>query len=265
MLSYESQYDCTRFTLFIQQKKEAQWRPRSKERGLHCEDLMNNIAAIFKKEFRSYFNSPIAYIFITFFLALSAWFFFRGFFLVGQAVMRGFFSWVPWIFLLFIPAVTMKLWAEEKKIGTVEILMTLPIKDYEVVLGKYLAGFCLLGVTILLSLSIPITVAYLGEPDGVPSSAATSGFPDGRSLPLHWECSPPPLRKIRLSPLFLGIVMCFGLLIIGEDIVLFNAPNWIVPIFSYLGLGAHFSSILRGVSIRGISSIIFPLSAFSSI
>ena len=129
---------------------------------------MNNIAAIFKKEFRSYFNSPIAYIFITFFLALSAWFFFSGFFIISQANMRGFFTVMPWLYLFFIPAVTMKLWAEERKLGTVEILMTLPIKDYEVVLGKYLASFALLGVTILLSISLPIAVASLGNPDGGP-------------------------------------------------------------------------------------------------
>ena len=129
---------------------------------------MNNIAAIFKKEFRSYFNSPIAYIFITFFLALSAWFFFRGFFIISQANMRGFFTIMPWLYLFFVPAVTMKLWAEERKLGTVEILMTLPIRDYEVVLGKYLASFALLGVTILLSLSLPIAVASLGDPDGGP-------------------------------------------------------------------------------------------------
>ena len=127
---------------------------------------MTNIAAIFKKEFRSYFNSPIAYIFITFFLGLSSWLFFRGFFLGNQAEMRGFFGLMPWIFLFFIPAVTMKLWAEEKKIGTIEILMTLPIRDYEVVLGKFFASFALLVVTVLLSLVIPLSVMYAGDPDG---------------------------------------------------------------------------------------------------
>ena len=141
----------------------------------------------------------------------------------------------------------MKLWAEEKKIGTVEILMTLPIKDYEVVIGKYLASFCLLGVTILLSLSIPITVAYLGEPDGGPILGGYIGLclMGGAYLAIGMFAS--TITENQIVAFILGIVMCFGLLIIGEDIVLFNAPNWIVPIFSYLGLGAHFSSILRGV------------------
>jgi ABC-2 type transport system permease protein len=208
---------------------------------------MNNIAAIFKKEFRSYFNSPIAYIFITFFLALSAWFFFRGFFLVGQAVMRGFFSWVPWIFLLFIPAVTMKLWAEEKKIGTIEILMTLPIRDYEVVLGKFFASFALLVVTVLLSFVIPFSVMYVGDPDGGIIITGYIGLLLMGAAYLAIGLCASTLTENQIIAFILGIFTCFALLIIGEDIVLFNTPDWLFPIFSYLGLGSHYSSILRGV------------------
>ena len=208
---------------------------------------MDNIAAIFKKEFRSYFNSPIAYIFITFFLSLSAWFFFRGFFLVGQAEMRGFFGLMPWLFLFFIPAVTMKLWAEEKKLGTLEILMTLPIRDYEVVVGKYLASFALLGVTILLSLSLPITVAYLGNPDGGPIIGGYIGLFLMGAAYLAIGQFASSLTENQIIGFIVGIAFCFSLLIVGEDIVLFNAPNWAVPLLSYLGLGDHFSSILRGV------------------
>ena len=208
---------------------------------------MTNITVILKKEFRSYFNSPIAYIFITFFLGISAWLFFRGFFLLNQAEMRGFFGLMPWIFLLFIPAVTMKLWAEEKKLGTVEILMTLPIQDYEVVIGKFLASFALLTVTVLLSLVLPFSVMYLGNPDG---GALLSGYiglllMGGAYIAIGLFAS--TLTENQIVAFIFGITACFGLLIIGEDIVLFNAPNWVFPIFSYLGLGAHYSSILRGV------------------
>ena len=208
---------------------------------------MNNIAALFKKEFRSYFNSPIAYIYITVFLCLSAWLFFRGFFIINQAEMRGFFGLMPWMFLFFIPAVTMKLWAEEKKLGTVEILMTLPIKDYEVVIGKYLASLALFGVMILLSLSLPITVAYLGEPDGGPIVGGYIGLFLMGAAYLAIGLFASTLTENQIIAFIIGIVMCFVLLIIGEDIVLFKSPNWLVPIFSYLGLGAHFSSIGRGV------------------
>jgi ABC-2 type transport system permease protein len=208
---------------------------------------MNNIAAIFKKEFRSYFNSPIAYIFITFFLALSAWFFFRGFFLVGQAVMRGFFSWVPWIFLLFIPAVTMKLWAEEKKIGTIEILMTLPIRDYEVVIGKFLACLALLAVTILLTLVVPFSVMYLGNPDVGTLITGYIGLLLMGAAYIAIGFFASTLTENQIVAFIIGIAVCLTLLLIGEDIVLFKTPNWLFPIFSYLGLGAHYSSILRGV------------------
>ncbi len=209
---------------------------------------MNNIAAIFKKEFRSYFNSPIAYIFITFFLALSAWFFFRGFFIISQANMRGFFTVMPWLYLFFVPAVTMKLWAEERKLGTVEILMTLPIKDFEVVLGKYLASFALLGVTILLSLSLPISVASLGDPDGGPIVGGYIGLLLMGAAYLAIGLFASTLTENQIISFIVGIGLCFVLLIIGEDIVLFNISSpWLASLFSYLGLGTHFSSLLRGV------------------
>src|SRR3990172_12741297 len=96
--------------------------------------------AIFKKEFRQYFDSPIAYIFITVFLAINSWLFFRQFFLFNQATARSLFFLIPWVFLFFVPAVTMRLWAEERKAGTLEVLMTLPVKDWEVVFGKYFAS-----------------------------------------------------------------------------------------------------------------------------
>jgi ABC-2 type transport system permease protein len=208
---------------------------------------MTNITTILKKEFRSYFNSPIAYIFITFFLGISAWLFFRGFFLVNQAEMRSFFGLMPWIFLFFIPAVTMKLWAEEKKLGTAEILMTLPIRDYEVVLGKFLASFGLLAVTALFSLAIPISVAILGDPDGGTIVCGYLGLLLMGAAYLAIGLFTSTLTENQIIAFILGISACFVLLIIGEDIVLFSTPNWLYPIFSYLGLGSHYSSILRGV------------------
>ena len=208
---------------------------------------MTNITAIFKKEFKSYFNSPIAYIFITFFLGISSWLFFRGFFIQNQAEMRSFFGLMPWIFLFFIPAVTMKLWAEEKKIGTIEILMTLPIRDAEVVVGKFLASLALLAVTVLLSLVLTFSVMYLGDPDGGTLIAGYIGLLLMGAAYLAIGLFASTLTENQIVAFILGISTCFVLLIIGEDFVLFNTPNWLFPIFSYLGLGAHYSSILRGV------------------
>ena len=161
--------------------------------------------------------------------------------------MRGFFGLMPWIFLFFIPAVTMKLWAEEKKIGTIEILMTLPIRDYEVVIGKFLACLALLAVTILLTLVIPFSVMYLGNPDVGTLITGYIGLLLMGAAYIAIGFFASTLTENQIVAFIIGIVICLTLLLIGEDIVLFNTPNWLFPIFSYLGLGAHYSSILRGV------------------
>ncbi len=208
---------------------------------------MQNIIAIFKREFKGYFNSTIAYIFITFFLALTGWLFFRSFFIVNQAEMRGFFAILPWIFLFFVPAITMRLWAEEKKLGTLEILMTLPVKDHEVILGKFLASYTFLAVTILLSLPLPITILYLGGPDKGPIIGGYIGalLMGGAFLAIGLFVS--SLTENQIIAFIIAVAISFGLLIIGEQFVLFSLPDWLVPICSYLGLGSHFSGIGRGV------------------
>lgn len=208
---------------------------------------MRNIIAIFKKEFRTYFDSPIAYIFITAFLVFSMWIFFRSFFLIGQANMRGFFSLLPWIFLFFVPAITMRLWAEEKKIGTIEVLMTLPVKDHEVIFGKYMAAYLFLIVTILLSITLPITLTIIGEPDLGPIIGGYLGalLMGGAYLAIGLFAS--SLTENQIVAFILGIAFCFFLFIIGENFVLMAIPSKLAAIFSYLGLGSHFESIGRGV------------------
>ena len=126
---------------------------------------MKNIIAILQKEFKSYFNSPIAYIFIITFILFSNWLFFRTFFLIGQAHLRPLFSIFPWLFLFLAPSITMRAWAEEKKMGTIEVLMTLPIKDYEVVLGKFFASFFFMITTVILTFPLTLTVYSLGQPE----------------------------------------------------------------------------------------------------
>lgn len=206
-----------------------------------------NVLTIFKKEFKSYFNSPIAYVYITVFLGVANWFFFRGFFFVNQADMRNFFGLMPWIFLFFIPAVTMKLWAEEKKLGTDEILMTLPINDYEVVFGKFLASLALLASIIGFSLILPIIVFYLGDPDGGTIVCGYLGLLLMGAAYLSIGLFTSTLTENQIVAFILGILISFAMLIIGNDIVLFSAPSWLVPTLRYLGLGSHFASIARGV------------------
>src|SRR3989339_441658 len=110
----------------------------------------------FKKKLMSYFNSPIAYIFIGVFLIVGNWLFFKNFYLIGQASMRAYFDLLPWIFLFMSPAISMRIWAEEKKSGTIEFLSTLPITDWQGVLAKFFSALAFLFVSLMLSITLPI-------------------------------------------------------------------------------------------------------------
>jgi len=208
---------------------------------------MHNILAIARKEFRSYFSSVIAYIFITLFLAVSGWLFMSGFFLVGQASLRPFFSLLPWLFLVFVPAVTMRLWAEEKKLGTIELLMTFPVRDVEVVLGKFVAALAFLAVALALSFPLALTAAYAGDPDWGPIFGGYLGslLLGGAYLAIGVFAS--SLTENQIVAFLIAVVTCFGMYVTGEEFVLYRVPQALVGFLSYLSLGTHFESIGRGV------------------
>jgi ABC-2 type transport system permease protein len=128
---------------------------------------MVNIWTIFKRELRNYFNSPIAYIFIMLLLGFTGFvfFFFFHFFAADDASMRYYFAAMPWFFIFFAAAIAMRLWSEERKVGTMELLLTMPLRSHEIVLGKYLAGLTILIVTLGLTITVPITVGIAGDPD----------------------------------------------------------------------------------------------------
>ncbi len=152
---------------------------------------MSNVGVVFRREFQSYFNSPIAYIFIIAFLVLNAGLFMTGFFLNGVADLRGFFKNLPIFLIFFIPAVSMRLWAEDKRTGTFELLMTLPMQPHEVMLGKYLAALALYTVTLLGTFPLVIMVNALGNPDnGAPLPRATWAPPCWG--PCTWPSAPSP-------------------------------------------------------------------------
>ncbi|MCP4714676.1 MAG: ABC transporter permease [Deltaproteobacteria bacterium] len=208
---------------------------------------MKNTATIFWKEFTAYFCSPVAYIFIISFLVVTGWLFFKTFFLMNQAGLRSFFSLLPWVFLFLAPAITMRSWAEEKKLGTVEILMTLPVQDYEIIIGKFLSGFIFLVLTLALTFPLPLTVAALGNPDPGPIWGGYLGafLLGGAYLAIGLFAS--SLTENQIVAFIVSIIICFCLLIVGEDFILYNASPALVPILSYLGLSSHFDSIGRGV------------------
>jgi ABC-2 type transport system permease protein len=129
---------------------------------------MTQVKPIFKREFLAYFRTPVAYVFLVAFLLISvalAFSRFGGFFRAGIASMEIYFMFFPWLFLFLVPAVGMRLWSEEKRSGTAELLFTLPVTTLEAVVGKFLAGWAFLSLAVLLSFPMVITIAYLGSPD----------------------------------------------------------------------------------------------------
>ncbi|MGB3975001.1 MAG: ABC transporter permease subunit [bacterium] len=208
---------------------------------------MGDIITIFKREFRSYFDSPIGYIFITVFLVLTGWLFFSTFFIINQASLRSFFDLLPWLYLFFVPAVTMRLWAEENKQGTMELLMTLPVRDIDVVIGKFLASYLFLTLTVCLTFPLFITVTELGNPDIGPLLGGYLGaiLMGGAYLAIGMFAS--SLNDNQIIAFIFGVIICFGFFIIGEGFILMRAPGFYVPLLEFLGIGAHFRSIGRGV------------------
>lgn len=203
--------------------------------------------ALIQKELRAYWNSPIAYIFIGVFLVTSFWFFFRTFFLMGQADMRGFFDLLPWIFLFLIPALTMRIWSEEYKQGTIELLMTSSLSMRSIVLGKFFAVVLFFLLAMAATLSLPLSVSLVGNLD---VGATMAGYIGSLLLGISYiaigvfisSCT-----KNQIVAFIMSVVVCFIFFIIGQPIVIFALPGFIAPIFEFISLGAHYDSIVRGV------------------
>ena len=210
-------------------------------------NYLKTIYILFKKELAGYFNSPIAYIFIGVFLVVGNWLFFKNFFLIGQVSMRSYFELLPWIFLFLSPALTMRLWAEEKKIGTIEFLLTLPVTDWQVVLAKFFGALAFLGLALALTLTLPFTLMFLGNVDAGPIIGGYIGalFLGGAYLALGLFIS--SLTKNQIIAFVLGLMACFSAFIVGANFVLLGAPQFLVPIMKFLGLGSHFYNIAKGV------------------
>lgn len=208
---------------------------------------MRSIWTIARREFVAYFISPIAYVYLITFLVITSWLFFRGFFLIGQADMRAFFGMMPWIFLFFVPAVAMGKWAEERKLGTLEILCTLPIRDAEIVIGKFAAGLGLIVTALVLTLPIALTVWLVGDLDWGPVVGGYIGliFLGGAYLSVGLTIS--SLTENQIIAFILGVAVSFVLLIIGTPIIVGGGRGLLTQALQYLGLATHFSSIARGV------------------
>jgi ABC-2 type transport system permease protein len=214
---------------------------------------MSGVAAVFKRELASYFATPIAYVFIVIFLVLAGvfTFFFGGFYEAGQADLAGFFYWHPWLYLFLVPALSMRLWAEERKSGSIELLMTLPLQTGQAVLGKFLAAWAFTAISVALTFPIWITVNYLGDPDNGVIVAAYFGsiLMAGGFLAVGACIS--ATTKNQVIAFILSVVVCFLLLAPGvgvvQQVLSGIAPQWLIDGLVSLGFQAHFDYISKGV------------------
>ncbi|OGQ70189.1 MAG: hypothetical protein A3F82_08290 [Deltaproteobacteria bacterium RIFCSPLOWO2_12_FULL_44_12] len=208
---------------------------------------MKTTLTIAKRELKAYFATPIAYVFLITFLGVVHWLFLRNFFLIGQNNLRPFFSFMPWIYLFFVPAIAMGKWAEERKQGTIELLFTMPLKAVDVLIGKFLAGLGLIAIALFFTFPLLVTIIWLGDVDAGPIIGGYLGllFMGGAYLSIGlWVSS---LTDNQIIAFILGVVACFGLLIIGESFATMDLPTSLTSFLQYLGLATHFDSIGRGV------------------
>jgi ABC-2 type transport system permease protein len=214
---------------------------------------MQSVRTIFRRELAAYFATPLAYVFIVIFLALtgSFTFFLGNFFERGQADLSPFFIFHPWLYLFLVPAIAMRLWAEERRSGTIELLMTLPTTTFAAVLGKFLAAWVFAGIALLLTFPIWLIVNYLGEPDNgaILVSYLGSWLMAGAFIAIGACMS--ALTKNQVIAFVVAAAACFLFLMSGLDLVLAAFRPWAPPLvvdtvasFSFL---THFGQLTKGV------------------
>jgi ABC-2 type transport system permease protein len=213
-----------------------------------------NIKTIAKRELGAYFSSPLAYVFIIIFLLLCGifTFLFGAFFDRGQASLtQSFFVWHPWFYLFLVPAVAMRLWAEERRQGTLELLLTMPITAWQAIVGKFLASWLFLGLTLLLTFPIWITVNYLGDPDNGVIFAAYLGSWLMAGAYLAISCITSAMTRTQVVSFIVSVVLCLILILIGLPIFVEFASgllgSWLATAVSSFSFMTHFEGFQKGV------------------
>ena len=208
---------------------------------------------LFKREFFSYFRSPVAYVFIVVFLLASVGssFFLGRFFDSNQADLSSFFSFLPWLYLVFVPAVGMRLWAEERRSGTLELLFTMPVTLKEAVLAKFFAGWAFLGVALLLTFPMIFTVNYLGHPDNGVIFAGYIGtwFLAGGYLAI--SCLSSAMTRNQVIAFIMAVVVCFVLVLTGWGVFTDMLANFctaaVIDFIAGTGFISHYQQITKGI------------------
>jgi len=215
----------------------------------------SNIQSVCKRELTGYFASPVAYVFIVIFLTLIGFFTFSAqlgqFFERQEASLSAFFTWHPWIYLFLVPAVGMRLWSEERRQGTLELLLTMPVTPWQTILGKFLASWLFLIIALVLTFPIVFTVKYLGSPDIGPILCGYVGsmFLAGGYLAVSSMTS--AITRNQVISFILSVVICLFFILAGyppvTDMLIQWAPSWLVDTISAFSVMTHFFSFQRGV------------------
>ncbi len=215
--------------------------------------FMTGVKAVAKRELNAYFNSAVAYVFIVIFLLLCGFFTFyvSNWFEAGQADLRAFFQWHPWIYIMLVPAIAMRLWAEEKRLGTLEIVLTLPLRPSQVILGKFIAAWLFLGLALALTFPMVLTVIYLGQPDmgAIACGYLGSFLMAGAFLGIGTATS--AMTGNQVVSFILAVVLCLFFILAGYpptiNILSGWAPLWLVKALENISFISHFASVSRGV------------------
>jgi gliding motility-associated transport system permease protein len=213
----------------------------------------SNIKAIVKRELGGYFTSPIAYIFLVIFLLLTGFFTFTvgSFFERGEASLVSFFTWHPWLYLFLVPAVGMRLWSEERRLGTIELLLTLPVTPWQAIVGKFLASWLFLALALALTFPVVITANWLGAPD---NGVIFTGYVGSLLLAgsyLAVSCMTSAMTRNQVISFIVSVVICLFLILAGYEPVtglLSRVANpRLVEIIAAFSVMTHFEGFQRGV------------------
>jgi ABC-2 type transport system permease protein len=212
-----------------------------------------NIRTVTKRELAAYFDSPVAYVFIVIFLLLMGFFTFTfgAFFDRGEASLGAFFMWMPWLFLFLVPAVGMRLWSEERRSGTMELLLTFPITTWQAIVAKFLASWLFLGIALALTFPVWLTVNLLGDPDnGVIVAGYVGSFLlAGAYLAISSATS--AMTRNQVVSFILSVVICLLLVLVGfqpvTDLVARWAAPWFVEAVAAFSVLTHFDGFQKGV------------------
>jgi gliding motility-associated transport system permease protein len=214
---------------------------------------MHLVWTIAKRELGSYFSSPVAYVFLVIFLLLAGFFTFTAgaFFERGEASLAAFFAWHPWLYLMLVPAVGMRLWSEERRSGTMELLLTLPITTWQAILGKFLASWLFLALALALTFPVVITVNVLGSPDNGTIVAGYVGSLMLAGAYLAVSCMTSAMTRNQVVAFILAVLVCLFLILAGFNPVTDLLVRWASPAFvdtvAAFSVMTHFDGFQKGV------------------